>query len=144
MAIIACPSCNAKNRVEDRGAGITPVCGRCGAELPAAGAKPLVLTDATLGAALRDAGSKPLLVDCWATWCGPCRALAPILESLAAESGGRYVIAKLDIDANPGTAGQYGVQSIPTLLIFKNQKLVDQLVGLQPKAAILARLQAHV
>jgi thioredoxin len=85
-----------------------------------------------------------VLVDCWAEWCGPCRALAPILESLAAESAGQYQIAKLDIDTNPRTAAEYGVQSIPTLLIFKNGALVDQLVGLQPKGAILAKLKAHV
>lgn len=144
MAIIACPNCHAKNRVEDRGPGVRPVCGRCGAELPAADSMPLELTDATLEAAVRDAGTRPLLVDCWAEWCGPCRALAPVLESLAAESGGRYVIAKLDIDANPRTASQYNVRSIPMMLIFKNGALVDQLTGLQPKPAILARLNKHL
>jgi len=143
MAIVSCLSCGAKNRVEARGAGVVPVCGRCGTELPAAGTKPVELTDSTLDSTIRSAGAKPVLVDCWAAWCGPCRALAPILETLAAESAGRYVIAKLDIDANPRTASQYGVQSIPTLLIFKNGRLVDQLVGLQSKAAILAKLNAH-
>lgn len=144
MSIIACPNCHAKNRVEDRGPGVHPVCGRCGAELPAASAKPLELTDATLTSAIQDAGARPLLVDCWAAWCGPCRALAPVIESLAAESNGRYVIAKLDIDANPHTASQYGIQSIPTMLIFKNGALVDQLAGAQPKGAILARLTRHL
>lgn len=144
MSIVSCQNCGAKNRVEARGQGVKPVCGRCGAELPAADSHPVTLTDSTLGSALANAGARPVLVDCWAEWCGPCRALAPILESLAAESAGRYVVAKLDIDANPRTAAQYGVQSIPTLLIFKNGALVDQMVGLQSKAAIQARLRAHV
>jgi thioredoxin len=144
MAIVHCPNCNAKNRVEDRGPGVRPVCGRCGAELPAPAFKPVELTDATLAEAVRSAGMRPLLVDCWAAWCGPCRALAPVLDSLAAESDGRYVIAKLDIDANPRSASQYGIQSIPTMLIFKNGALVDQLQGLQPKPAILARLNRHL
>ncbi|MGV3721473.1 MAG: thioredoxin [Actinomycetota bacterium] len=144
MAIISCSSCGAKNRVEDRGPGVHPVCGRCGTELPAATSKPVELTDSTLAGAIRDAGSRPVVVDCWAAWCGPCRALAPILESLAAESGGQYVVAKLDIDANPRTASQYEVQSIPMLLFFKNGALVDQMVGLQSKAAIQAKLKAHL
>src|SRR5207253_10788393 len=83
---------------------------------------------------------KPVLLDCWAEWCGPCRMLAPTLEALAAESDGRYTVAKLDIDRNPMTAQQLGIQSIPTLLIFKNGSVVDTLVGLQPKQAIQARL----
>jgi len=88
--------------------------------------------------------SRPVLVDAWAEWCGPCRMIAPVLDQLAEESGGRYKIAKLNIDENPRTAGQFNIRSIPTLLIFKNGKLVDQIVGVQPKPAIAARLQSQL
>jgi len=83
-------------------------------------------------------------VDAWAEWCGPCRTLAPILDQLAAESDGRYKIAKLNVDENPRTAAQFNIRSIPTLLIFKNGLLADQIIGVQPKQAIAARLQRHL
>ena len=103
-----------------------------------------VVTDASFARDVIDASiSKPVLVDAWAEWCGPCRMIAPALDQLAAESGGRYKIAKLNVDDNPGIAAQFGIRSIPTLLIFKNGKLVDQIVGAQPKQAIAARLQAQ-
>jgi thioredoxin 2 len=146
MPIVACPSCGAKNRVHDRGPGFRAVCGRCGLSLPTAGAvdgKPLEVTDLTFARALEEAGSRPLLVDCWAEWCGPCRMLAPTLDALAAEAGGRYVVAKLNIDQNPHTAAKFHVQSIPTLLIFEGGRLVETLVGVQPKVQIQARLLAH-
>ena len=86
---------------------------------------------------------KPVLVDFWAEWCGPCRMIAPVLDQLAAESGGRYRVAKLNVDENPRTAAQLGVRSIPALFIFKNGQVVDRLVGAQPKQVIAARLAAH-
>ena len=84
-----------------------------------------------------------MLVDAWAEWCGPCRMIAPVLDQLAGESAGRYKIAKLNIDENPRTAAQFNIRSIPTLLIFKNGSLVDQIIGVQPKQAIAARLATH-
>jgi thioredoxin 2 len=143
MAIVTCPNCGAKNRVdESRASDKIAICGKCKHELPSstAGGKPIVVTDQNFASTLTDAGDKPLLVDCWAAWCGPCRMLAPIVEELAAESNGRYVIAKLNTDENPQTAGKFNISAIPTMLIFKNGKKIDQLVGLQPKSAILARL----
>jgi thioredoxin len=148
--IVQCQSCGAKNRVDERTAAeMKAVCGRCGAELPAspssANNKPETVTDATFARDVVDASSsRPVLVDAWAEWCGPCRMIAPVLDELAAESGGRYKIAKLNVDENPRTAGQFNIRSIPTLLIFKNGKLVDQLLGAQPKPAIAARLQAQL
>ncbi|HEX8177637.1 MAG TPA: thioredoxin [Pyrinomonadaceae bacterium] len=144
--IVSCVKCGAKNRVDEgAGEGRRPVCGRCGSPLEAAGgggdtSKPLTVTDATFARDVLQAGSRPVLLDCWAAWCGPCRMIAPVLEQLAAESNGRYLIAKLDVDQNPVTASQFGIQSIPTLLIFKNGTLVDRMVGLQSKQAIAQRL----
>ena len=149
MTIVTCRSCGAKNRVDETRGDLQPVCGRCKSPLNVgAGADsdeghPVELTDSTFDGAIRSAGNRPVLVDCWAAWCGPCRMIAPTIESLAAESKGRWLIAKLDVDRNPGTAQRYQISSIPTLLIFKNGQLAETLVGLQPKPAIAARLEAH-
>jgi thioredoxin len=85
----------------------------------------------------------PVLVDFWATWCPLCRAIAPVLEQLSAESDGRYEIGKLDVDQNQRTAAKFQIEGIPTLLIFKSGQLVDRLVGAHPKQAIAQRLAAH-
>jgi thioredoxin len=147
-SIVTCPKCGAKNRIDERAAETKqPVCGRCGTKLCADSAipgHPIEVTDATFKQVLADAGDKPVLIDCWATWCPPCRALAPVIDALATESNGRWVVGKLDTDNNPRTAGQFGISSIPTVLIFKRGQLVDQLVGVQPKTAIQAALQRHL
>ena len=149
MTVVTCPNCGANNRIDEtRAAQMQPVCGRCGQKLPvgvssAAPGHPITVTDQTLPDELSRAGTKPVLVDCWAAWCGPCRMIAPVMDQLASESGGRYVVAKLNVDENPGTATRFQIDGIPALLIFKNGKLVDKIVGLQPKQAIASRLAAH-
>ncbi len=85
---------------------------------------------------------KPVLVDLWATWCGPCRMISPLIDEIAAETGDRFKITKLDIDAHPELASQLGVRSVPTLLFFKNGVVSDQVVGAVPKKTILAKLEA--
>ena len=146
--IVSCGECGAKNRV-DKGAAKErrPVCGNCGEPLEVKEgvnmSKPLTVTDGSFGRDVLQAGALPVLVDAWAEWCGPCRMIAPALDQLAAESNGRYLIAKLNVDENPLTASQFGIQSIPTLLIFKNGALVDRMVGLQSKQAIALRLERH-
>ena len=146
MAIITCPNCGAKNRIDDRAGKLQPVCGRCGTKLSIfsrGGGKPLVVTDASFPAEVLRA-QRPVLVDCWAPWCGPCRAVAPIIDQLAAEAGANYIVAKLNTDENPRTASQYKIDAIPTLLIFNQGKLVKRMVGLQPKGAIAqAMSQIH-
>ncbi|HXI75077.1 MAG TPA: thioredoxin [Pyrinomonadaceae bacterium] len=146
MAIQVCPQCGAKNRVDEQASlNKQPVCGRCGAKLPDAtgttDGKPQIVTDTTFANdVVAASSSRPVLVDAWAEWCGPCRMVAPVLDQLAAESNGRYKIAKLNVDENPRTAAQFNIRSIPTLLIFRNGQLVDQIIGVQPKQAIAARL----
>ena len=83
-----------------------------------------------------------LMVDFWAAWCGPCRALSPVLEDLARSSGGTVTLAKVNVDENPGLAARYGIRSIPTVLFVKDGKVRDQLVGAVPKAQIQAKLAA--
>jgi thioredoxin 1 len=104
---------------------------------------PLHLTDATFE---RDVvqSDKPVLVDFTATWCGPCRMIAPIVEELANEYQGRAVIGKVDVDENPETAMTYGIRSVPTLLIFKGGQVVDQIIGAVGKEKMVAKLMPHL
>ncbi len=102
-------------------------------------AQPITITDATFDGLLA-ASLGPVLVDFWAAWCGPCKMIAPAVADLAREFAGRAVVGKLNVDENPRTAGRFGVMSIPTLLIFKNGQVVDQIVGAQPAAVLRQRL----
>lgn len=105
--------------------------------------KPVTVTDDSFDADVLTA-DKPVLVDFWAIWCGPCRMVAPVLDQIAAEHSEKITVAKLDIDANPVTPSQYGVLSIPTLIVFKGGEPVKQIVGAKPKAALLADLADYL
>ncbi len=104
-------------------------------------AKPLNITDDSFDQVLKST-DKPVLVDFWASWCGPCQMMAPVLDELASDYDGRALITKLDVDANPTTAAKFGVRSIPTLLVFKNGEVVDQQVGAVPKEVLAQKIEA--
>ena len=106
-------------------------------------AKPQEVTDTTFEANVLKAAT-PTLVDFWATWCAPCRMIAPVLEEIAAENEGRLTIAKLDVDSNPGVAASYGIQSIPTLILFKDGKPVERLVGFMNKKKLMDKIAPHL
>ena len=104
-------------------------------------AAPITGTDANFDDEVLNT-DQPVLVDFWATWCGPCRVIAPTIEELATEFEGRAKVVKLDVDHNPQTAQKYGIRSIPSLLFFKDGRPVDQMVGVVPKPALAQKLDA--
>lgn len=131
--IIPCPHCGAKNRLGNPPAGQVPVCGACQKPLP-------WLIEAKSGLTAELQTSVPVLVDFWAEWCGPCRMVAPVLEEIARDYAGKLKIVKLNVDQHPAVSSSYQVQSIPTLILFKNGQPVTRVVGALPKAGLLERL----
>ena len=105
--------------------------------------KPKDVTDTSFESDVIKA-ERPVLVDFWAPWCGPCRMVAPIVEEIANENNGKLKVAKVDVDANPQTAQQFGVMSIPTLIVFKGGQPVERLVGYMPKAKLMQALSPHL
>jgi thioredoxin 1 len=106
-------------------------------------ATPIEVTDADFESLVLESPT-PVLVDFWATWCQPCKMIAPVLEEIAAQESERIVIAKLDVDNNQGTSIRYGVLSIPTLILFKNGQETERIVGFLPKERLMARLKPHL
>ena len=142
--IIRCTNCGAKNRVPENRISENPKCGKCGLTLR------LEIFDAPVNVTDNDfqrevmQSSLPVLVDCWAPWCGPCRSVAPILDDLAKIYKGQLKIAKINIDENSGTGSKYRIQSIPTMLFVKNGKVVDQVAGALPKEALDDRIKSFI
>jgi thioredoxin 1 len=104
--------------------------------------KTLILTDANFEQTIQS--DKPVLVDFWAEWCGPCKMIGPAVEELANDYDGRAVVAKLNVDENPQTTAKFGVRSIPTLLVFRKGQVVDKQVGAVPKSILAQKLEAQV
>jgi thioredoxin 1 len=100
------------------------------------------ITDANFNEVLNT--DKPVLVDFWAEWCGPCKMIGPIVKQLAGEYEGKAVIGKVNVDENPNTAAQFGIRSIPTLLVFKGGEIVDKQIGAVPKAVLAGKLDAQL
>ena len=133
----SCAHCGAVNRFPYARRNDDPTCGKCKQKVfPRA---PVVGTDANWRAVVEDSPI-PVLVDFWAPWCGPCRAVAPMLEALAGERAGKLKIAKLNVDENPQSAARFQVQAIPTMILFRGPLEIDQIRGAVPKAALESRL----
>ncbi|MBV6639968.1 MAG: thioredoxin [Cyclobacteriaceae bacterium] len=105
-------------------------------------AKPIELTDSNFEEFINT--DKPVLVDFWAEWCGPCKMIGPVVEELAGEYDGKAVIGKVDVDANPEVSAKFGIRSIPTLLVFKNGEVVDKQIGAVPKTVLSEKLEAQL
>ena len=143
--IIKCTNCGAKNRIPKIRINDKPVCGRCHSSLPEAGVfdSPVIVSDKTFNHEIVSA-TVPVLLDCWAPWCGPCRTIGPIIDQLAKEFAGKVKFAKLNVDENPATSTKYNIMSIPTMLLFKDGKVVNSLVGALPKAEIENHLRSLI
>ena len=133
VTTISCPTCNARNRVGPIARGI-PRCPRCKSTLPW-----VIDADSDTFVAETTA-SVPVVVDFWAAWCGPCRMISPVLEDLAERHAGHLKVVKVDVDANPGLATKFGAQSIPLLVVIRDGKEVDRVVGALPRVALEQRL----
>ncbi len=141
--IVKCNQCGTKNRIPQARIKDHPRCGKCHVKLPAIKIydHPVNITDKTFN---DEVISHPgiVLMDCWAPWCGPCKMISPVLEQLAKAYAGRVKIVKLNVDENQLTASQFAVQSIPTILLFKDGHKVNTLIGALPKTEIEKHLKS--
>ena len=139
--LMVCPGCGAKNRVPAEKQHLAPKCGRCGLSLVGAPVSGLVnpLVDAQFHQRVEQS-SMPVLLDFYSPTCGPCRMIAPVLETLAKEYAGRVLVFKLDTSSQQMTASRFQIRGVPTLLFFKDGQMVDQLVGAAPRSDIELRI----
>jgi thioredoxin 2 len=133
--ILRCNQCGTRNRVPLARLADRPVCGKCRATLPSAATGPVTVTDATFKEEIT-AFPGPVMLDCWAPWCGPCKQMAPVMNQLAGQYAGVVKIAKLNVDQNPLVSSRFNVLSVPTLLFFNGGRLVNTIPGAPPKAEI--------
>lgn len=136
--VIECPACSARNRVADEAAG-RPRCGKCQTDLPW-----LIETDTPTFDAIVTTSTMPVLVDLWAPWCGPCRAVAPILHQLSIDRAGSLRIVKVNVDESPGVSAELGVQGIPTMVLFAGGAEISRQVGALPADALRQWLDASL
>jgi thioredoxin 2 len=130
---LACPRCAAWNRIRSDRVSDGPKCGKCGEPLPTD--HPWLLTDESFARTIAET-DVPVLVDFYADWCGPCKMMAPYVDELARERGGRALIAKLDTDRSPRTASGFGIRGVPTTVVFRNGREAGRQVGVVPKAGL--------
>ncbi|MBV5318699.1 MAG: thioredoxin fold domain-containing protein [Desulfobulbaceae bacterium] len=140
--LIVCPGCGSKNRIPADKRHLTPKCGRCGVSLVGAPVSGIVnpLTDAQFQQRV-ERSTLPVLVDFYSPTCGPCRTIAPVVDTLAGLYAGRLLVFKLDTSTQQMSAARFGIRGVPTLLFFKNGQMVDQLVGAVPRAEIEGRIE---
>ncbi len=148
--VVGCPRCGAKNRLKPEGgdrapasgrspaSGRAPACGKCRSPLP------WIVDGTDIGFRRELEAPVPVLVDFWAEWCAPCRVTAPVLEEYAGERAGRLKLIRMNVDRNPATAGQFHVQSIPTLILFRDGQPVETVIGALSKNALRERLAPHL
>jgi thioredoxin 2 len=143
--IAACNNCGQKNRIPVSRQNDRPVCGKCRTPLTIENqvTQPVIVTDQNFNQEI-DSHKGAVLLDCWAPWCGPCRMMTPVLEELAGNYAGRAKIAKLNVDENPATASRFFVQSVPTILLFKNGQLINTLVGALSRTEIEKHLNGLI
>ena len=143
---IRCSACGTKNRIPSDKSGATAKCGKCSALLDTSdlfSGKPLVVTDNNFSEKVLKSPI-PVLLDCWAPWCGPCRMIGPVMDEIAKEYSGRIRICKLNVDENQLTSAKYNIASIPTMLIFDRAQLKDTLVGALPKQQIINKISGFL
>jgi thioredoxin 2 len=137
VSTLSCAACGKRNRIRPSPKGV-PHCGSCGATLPWL----VEASDATFD--LEAEAAPAVLIDLWAPWCGPCRIVSPIVEELARDYAGRLKVIKVNVDDNPATAQRFQAFSIPTLVVLKNGRVVDRVVGALPKSQLSIRLTPHL
>jgi len=137
--ILRCNRCGTRNRVPADRLADRPVCGKCQAKLPSAATGPVTVTDATFNEEIT-AFPGPVMLDCWAPWCSPCKQMAPVLNQLASEFAGVVKIAKLNVDQNSLVSSKFNVLSVPTLLLFNGGRLVNTIPGALSKPEIEGHL----
>lgn len=137
--VVRCMNCGTKNRVPADKMDISAKCGKCGSPLKTENLRnthPAAVTDGNFDTQVLKS-PLPVLLDCWAPWCGPCKMVGPIMDELASEWRGRVKVCKLNVDENPIMGSKFQIRSIPTLLIFDNGRLMETLVGAVPKEQIM-------
>jgi thioredoxin 2 len=143
--IFTCGGCGVKNRIPRGRMGQRALCGKCRAPIVQAGSSvhPAVAGDGNFSTEVLES-KLPVLVDFWAPWCGPCRAMSPIIDRLAANYAGTLKVVKVDVDQNPATASRYGIRSIPSLMFFKNGSVIDTVLGAHPPEELERRIQSII
>ena len=142
--ILACASCRAKNRIPVARLTEGPKCGKCKAPLPLEDlGKVMTVTDVTFEQEVMQS-ALPVLVDCWAPWCGPCKAIAPVLESLAKKYQARLKIVKVNMDENTRTGSRFSISSIPTMLLVKRGRIKETLQGALPREQLVAAIERFI